>query len=181
MNFPPLPTWESTHPLAVHLPIGALPVAMLLAAIALLSVRARRAWSGATLLALAVGVGGLVLATASGDAAEHAVVIPESAGRVFSRHEHLGQFTENVFLAATALYTLVWVTALIWNDRCRRALWMAAHIAFLAIAAYGMLNLANTGHLGARLVHEFGVRAPLAGSMDPADRAREMPSEEGEK
>ena len=169
MIFPPIPPWDGAHPILVHLPLGALPVAGLLALCAMLSVKSRRAWAGATFLALAFGTLGTVLAAMSGEATEQAVEIPAAADRVFSEHEHLAEFTRNMFLVTSGGYVLVLGCALIWKERFKRGMWIGAHIVFLGLFGYAFLNLANTGHLGGRLVHQYGVRAPIGAEPDAAN------------
>lgn len=50
------------------------------------------------------------------------------------------------------------------GERRGRGLVLGAHAVFLAAYALGVLVLINTGHLGGRVVHEFGVRAMIGGS-----------------
>jgi uncharacterized membrane protein len=150
----------------VHLPLGALAVAPILLIAAMLIPKLSKgfAWSG--MLIIAIGTLGTVLAVATGDAASDAPAfgIPPAAEAVLENHEELGEATRTIFLvlAATLFIGLgVW-TAL--GKRVKRWMFCAGMGVYLLAYSLGMLALANTGHEGGRLVHEFGVRAQISAS-----------------
>lgn len=161
---PPLPSWNAAHPIIVHLPLGVLGIVPVLVLIAMLAWKSRRTAGGIALLVLFVGTLGTVMAVASGEAAEEAVIIPGLAERVFSEHEDLAEMARNIFLGITAFYVLVNVLNLALKDKFKRPLWIGAHVLTLIALGGGLLVLINAGHLGGRLVHEFGVRAPMGSS-----------------
>lgn len=163
-GIPSLPAWDGLHPVMVHLPLGALAVAPILLVAAMLIPKLSKgfAWSG--MIVVAIGTLGAVLAVATGDAASDApaFAIPQAAEAVLENHEEMGEATRTVFLilAATLFVGLgVW-TAL--GKRAKRWMFCAGMGAYLIAYSLGMLALANTGHEGGRLVHEFGVRAQIS-------------------
>lgn len=167
---PPLPAWYAAHPMIVHLPIGVLAITPVLLLVTMFARRMRQPMAFMTLLVLLVGVGGVVLAVASGEATEEVVDVPSAAREVMERHEQLGELARNVFLGIGAVYLLVFLSAVALGERFKRSAWVVAHVIVLGATCAALLILANAGHLGGRLVHEFGVRAPVGGlSVEGAD------------
>lgn len=177
--FPPFPAWEHAHPIIVHLPLGVLAAAPALVLIAMLTGKTRQAFAVAALVVLAIGTLGTMLATASGEAASDAVSIPARAVKVWERHEELAEMSRNVFLALTMGYAGIVGVGAAMKERFKRWAWIGAHVVILVALTGGLALLANAGHEGGRLVHEFGVRAhivgaPAAGTPAPSDtRERE--------
>lgn len=170
LSLPPLPTWDAAHPIAVHLPLGVLVAVPMLLVFSLLSKKARLSMALATWSVLVLGTIGAVLAVSTGEAAERSTVIPQVAKAVLHEHEELAERTRNIFIALSTVSTFVLLLALIWRERVWGLVWWGAHVLLLAGVGFGLIQLANTGHLGGRLVHEFGVRAPISGSLDPGGR-----------
>lgn len=163
-GLPALPSWEGLHPVIVHLPLGALAVAPMLFVAAMLIPKLSKgfAWSG--MIVVAIGALGAVLAVATGDAANDApaFAIPPAAEAVLEDHEDMGEATRTIFvvLGSALLVGLgVW-TAL--GKRVKHWMFCAGMGAYLLAYSLGLLALANTGHEGGRLVHEFGVRAQIS-------------------
>src|ERR1051326_5585029 len=104
--FPPIPSWDTTHPIAVHLPLGVLAVVPLLVLWAMLAGSNRRTVAGVALLVLAVGAGGTVLAAASGTAAQEIAVVPGAAAQLLDRHEELGELARNSMLGLAGAYAV---------------------------------------------------------------------------
>lgn len=165
---PPIPAWEHIHPLIVHMPLGVLLVAPLLIIAAGVSNKSRMALGIAAMIVIGFGTLGTILATASGEAASDAVSIPAGAVKVLEEHEELAEMARNVFLMLAVVYaTLLGVTAL-WKDKVKRALWIGGHVVYLALLSGGLMLLANVGHEGGRLVHQYGVRAHIVGAIGPS-------------
>jgi uncharacterized membrane protein len=162
-NIPPFPAWYAAHPLIVHLPLGVLALAPLFIIITMCSRRMRQPFSLMTLLVLLIGAGGVLLAAASGDATEHVVDIPVEAKQIIDQHEELGELSRNIFLGLTGAYLIVFVLVLAMGEKFKRIIWVLVHLVLLLATCAGLLVLANTGHLGARLVHEHGVHAHIGG------------------
>jgi uncharacterized membrane protein len=167
-SLPPLPAWNAAHPIVVHLPIGVLTVGPVFVVWAMLGVKTRRAAGLAALIVLVVGCLGLVLATASGDAAEHiAVVTTGPAGDLLDAHEEAGELARNAFLGLGGFYAVVMGLVALFPARFTRPLWIGAHALVLAAYAVALLLLIDAGHMGGRLVHEHGIRAPMVDAPPP--------------
>lgn len=158
--FPPLPTWETAHPLVVHIPIGVLAVVPLFAVWAMLAGANRRTLGWVIMVLMLVGTTGTVIAAKTG---EHAMEVAEAgmAGNWLDRHADMGELARNWFLGVAAGYTAITIFSTIRKDKFKRAYWIGAHAVWLAVFGAAFLVLANAGHMGGRLVHEFGVRAPM--------------------
>jgi len=169
-QLPDMPAWEGLHPVVVHLPLGALFVAPLLLLAAIVWPRRSKGLVWGAFAVVAVGTLGVMLAVSTGQATEHATAtgIPRAAHDTFERHEELAETTRSIFIGlavALALLLGAWEAL-----RSRVKHWMVSvgAGAYLTAYAVGLLALANTGHEGGRLVHEFGVRANLAGAAPGA-------------
>jgi uncharacterized membrane protein len=171
--FPPIPAWEHAHPIIVHLPLGGLVAAPVLILLAMFAGKSRLPLAIAALVVLAIGMVGGLLATASGHAASDAVSIPARAVKVLERHEELAELCRNVLLAITLAYGAIVGVCAIMKDRFKRTYWIAAQALALGAVSGSLLLLANTGHEGGRLVHEFGVRAHIVGTPSQAPTPRD--------
>jgi uncharacterized membrane protein len=86
---------------------------------------------------------------------------------VLERHAELGEMTRNVFTALTLVFAgFVFVPTRL-KRPLSRGVTAGLGLLFLVLYAAGALLIANTAHQGARLVHEFGVHAMMAGA--PSD------------
>ena len=159
--FPPLPTWETAHPVVVHLPIGVLAAVPLIALWAMIAGANRRTVGWAVMLLVLVGTTGTVLAAASGARAQEIANVPGGAAKLLDRHEELGELARNSFLGVAGAYAAITILSMILKDRIKRPVWVVLHAAWLIGFFAAFLVLANAGHMGGRLVHEFGVRAQL--------------------
>ena len=162
--FPPIPAWNAIHPVLIHLPLGALPLAgvfVLLAAIA--KGTWSRAFAVSALLLLLVGAGGAMLAVMSGEAASELVegTVPAAEG-VLEQHEELAELARTVFAGLAVVYVGVSFAASMMLKKEKRAMAAGSHLVFLALLLPSLVLLANAAHQGGRLVHEFGIHAPIA-------------------
>lgn len=162
--FPPVPAWEHAHPIVVHVPLGVVFAAPVLVLLAMCTCKSRLAFAVAALVVLAIGTGGAILASATGEAAGDAVSIPARAVKVFEHHQELAETTRNVLLAITLGYAAMVGTGALMKDRFKRPVWIVCNLVALGALGGAMLMLANAGHEGGRLVHEFGVRAHIVGA-----------------
>ena len=160
-SLPPIPTWETAHPIVVHLPIGVLAGVPLLALWAMVAGANRRTVGWAVMLMVLVGAAGTVLAAASGGRAEEIANVPGDAAKFLDRHQELGDLARNSFLGVAGAYAVITILSTIVKDKLRRSVWIVLHAAWLVGFFAAFLVLANAGHMGGRLVHEFGVRAPI--------------------
>jgi cytochrome c peroxidase len=162
------------HVLVVHFPIALLllaPAFVLLATVFPLWAR----WASWTaLLLLVAGTAGAVVAVKTGLAAQAVANGPEEMFDVMARHRAMGELIRNVFLVLTPLYGLFVLLPCLANRLVNRIYLAPVNFVFLVTLAAATLPLANTAHLGGRLVHEFGVRAAVAAAVDVA---KEKPGE----
>lgn len=162
--FPPIPAWDAVHPVLIHLPLGALPLAgVFVLAAAIAKGSWSRAFAVSALVLLLIGAGGAMLAVLSGEAAAELVegTVPQ-AEAVLERHEELAELARTVFAGLAVVYVGVAFAASVMLKKGKRAIAAGLHLAFLVVLAPGLLLLMNAAHQGGRLVHEFGIHAPIA-------------------
>lgn len=160
-TLPPIPAWESLHVLVVHIPIGLLLIAPLLVICGMFPGRWRAGLRLAALILLIVGTGMAYLAVETGEAAAEVADRTPEINAVLEQHQDSADDTLVTFIIATVFYAAVvglttWVK---WFQRPGIAITM--QVVALAVLLYGALMIAQTGHLGGRLVHEFGLRAMI--------------------
>lgn len=171
-RIPPLPPLEGMHPLVVHVPIGLLFTAPVFVVLAMVWGAKRREMLLAGLIVVAIGTVGAVAAAWTGEAGEFAAKGIAGADKVLHRHEDLAELARNLFIGVTVLMAVV--TGIVWrfHERIRFGAALLGGALLLAVYAAPALILANAAHEGGRLVHEFGVRAPMAiGAVPPAGAA----------
>lgn len=162
--FPPIPAWNAVHPVLIHLPLGALPLAGLFVLLAAITKSQwSRAFSCSALLLLLIGAGGAMLAVLSGEAASELVegTIPQ-AEAVLERHEELAELARTVFAGLAVVYVAAAFVASLLQKKGKRAAAAGVQVGFLVLLAPALVLLANAAHQGGRLVHEFGIHAPIA-------------------
>ncbi len=161
---PPLPTWESAHPLVVHFPLVLLLLAWVPMVIGLIDWRRRWVWMAGALLMLLAGTGAAFVAVMSGEATEDkAVITSELIERVVHDHEEMGEFARTMFVAATALFVVVFGLGVgLKKGKGRKITLIVGGVIFLGVYGFASTRLAWAGHMGAELVHAYGVRAPMA-------------------
>ena len=166
---PPLPAWNQMHPLLVHFPIALAFVVPLFLVAALVFRRARLAALVTAAVLAVIAAGGAIAAVESGEATkeltEAAIDRAPGAPSVLDRHEDLGELARNLLVlmaAGTIVGALAWWR---WGAAAERA--TGAGRAALPVGGVVLLLgqvgaclvVANAGHEGGRLVHEFGIRA----------------------
>ncbi|MGE0482085.1 MAG: DUF2231 domain-containing protein [Phycisphaerae bacterium] len=161
---PPLPPWEGLHPLVVHFPIALLLTVPLFVLLGLLP----RVGAGIRIAALVLMVVGTVaayVAVETGEAAGRLADRSDAVERVLEQHEELAETTRTAVTVLTAVYAAGLALPFVLRRTVRRgkvlppAVPIIATVLFVAFWIGACLLLANTGHLGGRLVHELGVRA----------------------
>jgi uncharacterized membrane protein len=164
---PPVPTWDGLHPLVIHFPIALFLVAPLFIVAGLMAPRQARSCFTAAVSLMGLGVVAAWVAVASGHAAAELVEQEGAVRAVLERHAELGEMTRNVFTALTLVFAgFVFVPTRL-KRPLSRGVTAGLGLLFLVLYAAGALLIANTAHQGARLVHEFGVHAMMAGA--PSD------------
>lgn len=161
MVIPPLPPWDSLHPAVVHLPIGILLAAPLLIVLSLLWPKQRSGLMLAALLAIGLGLAAMQFAIVTGKAANEAVVYPsDEAKAVYHEHRDLAYTARLVYAGIAGVLLIVTAAVLIRGLKAPRVIVWGGSLLVLAGCIAGSLLIANVGHLGGRLVHQYGVLAP---------------------
>ena len=154
-----LPPWNHIHPALVHFPIALLTVAPLLVLLGLLWPAQRRGIHAAALILLVLGIGGLFLALASGDAVErYARATPALLAGV-REHELAAQWTTLIFGLLGVAFAVLWSLPLLRKRELSKRLESGLLALWLLLSAAGVLALARTGHLGGHLVHDLHTHA----------------------
>jgi uncharacterized membrane protein len=167
----------SWHPLIVHAPLVLIPVSVLFALIDF--IRPALGLRVAGVLLLVGGVGGAVLASQTGESAEHEAVRESRSVRqigatglgptltgtssLIQTHAALGEMTRNVYgllLLADGALLAASLPALkrFRGNRTLSARWQRiGRGAWIAVAALGLVLVVLTGHYGGQLVYDHGV------------------------
>ena len=157
-----IPVWHYLHPMMIHFPIVLLlvsPLFMLLAA--LLPPLSGRPYSLAALMLLALGTASLFVSVAAGSQAAVEAGAAGPAVSVLQAHAHLASETKYIFLGLLAIYLGVILLPALLNCRDSRLFTTLLPLSFLILYAAGAIFLVRTADTGARLVHQFGIRAPV--------------------
>lgn len=166
-QFPPVPAWDGLHPLIVHFPIGLLLVAPLFLAIgAIGGPRWGRNFLWTALILMVLGTTALFVSVESGEAAGKLAERSAEINPILEHHEQLAERTRLTFSILTGVFALLMLATLLPKLRSR-LLMTVAPLALLLFYGFGALLLSDTAHNGGRLVHEFGVKALVAGPGQP--------------
>jgi uncharacterized membrane protein len=174
LHLPPLPTWDSLHPLIIHFPIVLLllsPLFILISAV--LAPPKGKPYLIAALLILALGTGSLFIAGSTGHAASELAERGGEVDKILETHEDLASETQIVFAGLSVILLGMFLVPRILHRQEDRLFSTFAPVAFLALYSVGALFLVNTAHAGGRLVHEFGIHA-----LVPAASEQSAPTHE---
>jgi len=169
LNPPAMPPWEGLHPLIVHFPIALLLVAPLFVLLGLLP-DVGRGFARAALVLMALGTVAAFVAVASGEAAAKLVTRTAAVEEALEEHEEMAETVRTLFSVLTVIYgAMFWLPVLrkklgVVKRELPAAAAITTNVAYLIAYMLCVLYLANTAHLGGRLVHEFGVQAWFGGS-----------------
>ncbi len=162
MTLPPIPSWYGLHPLIVHFPIALLLSAPVLVFLALVVRSQYRAFAVSALVIMALGCISAFVAAASGDAAGQVAERSEEINQVISEHEELAEAVCTVFSVLTVLFAaLIFLPGLLRRPLSPKISVVATSVFLIVYLVAGLL-VANTGHLGGRLVHQYGVKSVVA-------------------
>lgn len=180
-SLPTLPTWENLHPLMVHFPLVLLTIAGVPLLMSLVWSKQR---TTLLMIAAAMFVAGTIaafLALATGDAAEHAANMSREIHCAAHKHEEMAELTRNVFIVESLLSVALAVAAMKIGTGPKAKFVVVGSVLAVLGWGFGSLALANTGHLGALLVHEYGVHANLDNSISSDNSQTQAPAPSGEK
>ena len=156
------PAWPASHPLIVHFPIALLLTAPLFIVLGASRKPSRSfPFLASALLLMILGTVSLFLAAASGQAAGRALDEATSAAGTLERHEELARAALVTFCALTMIFGSIVLLPRLLRRMPGRALSTALPAVFLLFYLTGAISLVHVAHQGGRLVHEFGIRAPL--------------------
>lgn len=159
-QFPPIPPWESLHPLVVHFPIALLFLSPLFVLIgAILSPSKARPYMIAALIILVLGTGSLFIASASGEAAAGLADRTGDVEAILAAHEDLAARTEVVFSVLSVVLLGIIVLPTVLHSQQTRLTTTFMPLSFLVLYCVGILFVVNTAHAGARLVHQYGIHS----------------------
>ena len=162
LHLPPLPAWESLHPIVIHFPIVLLLVSPLFVVVsAVLSPAKGRPYLTAAVALLLAGTAGLFVAAETGEAAAELADRTPEINATLQLHEQLASSTRILFSVLSGLLVLVFALPHFQVRPLTRFHSTTLPLIFLALYATGIVALANTAHQGGRLVHEFGVHAMI--------------------
>jgi uncharacterized membrane protein len=176
LQLPPLPTWDSLHPLIIHFPIVLLlltPLFILISAV--LAPPKGKPYMITALLILALGTGCLFISGSTGHAASELAERGGAVDKVLETHEDLASETQIIFAGLSVILLGMFLVPRILHRRADRLFSTFLPVAFLALYSVGAVFLVNTAHAGGRLVHEFGIHA-----LVPAESGHSSPTHETE-
>lgn len=170
LQLPPIPAWDSMHPLIIHFPIVLLLITPIFVAISMVLAPGKgRPYMVAALLTILLGTISIYFATFSGEAAAELAERGGAVNAVLESHESLAEVTKIVFTVLTIILFGMYLVPLMLRRRETRLFSTLLPLAFLALYSVGVVFLVNTAHAGGRLVHEFGVHAILPVSENVSD------------
>ncbi len=161
-QLPPIPAWESLHPLIVHFPIVLLLLSPLFILISMIMAPSKgRPYMTAALIILVLGTVSLFVAGETGEAG--ALLAQRGGGmdKILAAHQSLASETEVVFSVLAVILLGMVLLPRIFRRSDTRLVTTFLPLAFLVFYSVGLLFLANTADAGARLVHEFGIHAVM--------------------
>ena len=166
-QFPPLPSWDSLHPLIIHFPIALLLLCPLFIVIsAVLSPPKGRPYMVAALIVLLLGTGSLFIAASTGEEAAELAERGGAMNAVLETHEHLASEARIAFsILSVILVGIFFLPRFLGPQRARLSSTILP-VAFLVSYSAGIGLLVNTAHAGGRLVHEFGVHAMMPAATE---------------
>jgi uncharacterized membrane protein len=169
---PPIPAWESLHPLVVHFPIVLLllsPVFVLVSAV--LPPLKGKPYLIVGLALLLAGTATLYVAAETGEAAAELADNTPAVSATLHAHERLASQTRMIFSGLSVLLIGLFAVPYLRARPLTRLQSTTLSLIFLALYSTGLAGLVNTAHQGGRLVHQYGVHA-----MMPAEPDTQAPS-----
>lgn len=153
------------HPAVVHLPLGLLPVAVLVDAGSLLLRSQQWLRRSATLLYVLGALGSWLAVLAGEQAADSLTGVPARLQSVIATHSDWGHYAAYTFalVAASSIAVALWAQK---SDRSRSARVLAARAVVLLAAVAGLGVLARAADMGGGLVYRQGLAVAVEGEPD---------------
>jgi uncharacterized membrane protein len=160
-QLPPIPNWDGLHPLVVHFPVALLLIVPLFLVVGLIARPVRHGLYVAALMLMIAGTAGAYLAVETGEAAARIADRTPEINQMIERHSHLAETTRLLFTILTAIWLVVLVAFYLRREKLTPRLGIVVVLLFLVLYSGATIYVANTAHLGGRLVHELGVHAQI--------------------
>lgn len=178
---PPIPTWEGLHPVIIHFPIALFIVAPILILLGAFMPNKGRPFLIAAFILMVIGAVATFVAVSTGEAAGELAEKITNAKAVLENHEELGEQTRTIFTALTVVFGMIVFVPMLFKKELGSKFMIPVYLVFLLFYGAGTVVLLNTAHEGGRLVHEFGVRATMAGNTGNNPNTTETkPAENGD-
>ncbi|HOM17734.1 MAG TPA: hypothetical protein PK777_07195 [Thermoguttaceae bacterium] len=183
LRIPSLPPgWDGLHPWMVHCPMALFLTAPVFVLLAMILFNRGRWMSLTALILLGLGLIGASFSQSSGLAArdyldQSSVKLSDEAADVLQRHQQLGSMIVPVYGILFVVYLVLFLLSIAVRPFDNPVWLFFMNLIFLVLLAVAGLVLVNTGELGGRLVHEFGVH----GRIRPMPPAAEKPKPPEEK
>jgi uncharacterized membrane protein len=174
-GIPPLPPFEGFHPLVVHFAVGILLSAWVPMALGVVDRKRRMSWFRAGLMMVLMGTAFTFAGVLTGEATEEVVNhSSELIENAIHEHEELAELSRNLFIGVSVIYLGAMVMFFKIGEPKKKIVGLAGGVLVALSYGLGALALANAGHLGGLLVHEHGLRAPVASTdMSTVERHEE--------
>jgi uncharacterized membrane protein len=174
---PPIPSWDGLHPIIVHFPIALLLVAPILIILGLIFQKQSKTYMISAFALMLIGTVAAFIAVQTGQAAGELAERMGNIEAVLENHEELAETTRNIFAALTVIFGAFVFIPMVFRKDLGRKIVIPIGLAFLLFYGGGTIVLMNAAHEGGRLVHEFGVRAMVANSGQPANQPNQKAGE----
>lgn len=175
-SFPPIPPLEGMHPIVVHFPLGLLLIAWIPMLLCVVDKKRRGKWMHTALTILVIGTLFTFAAVFTGEATEEIIgsttqIIEDAV----HEHEETAESARNYFIVTTVLFFFATIARKKLEASKKKPALIV--IAILVALGYGLgtLTLANAGHQGGVLVHQYGIHAPIT-SVSPSALQSDQPS-----
>lgn len=179
LQLPPLPTWDSLHPLIIHFPIALLLVCPIFILIgAFLRPAKGRPYFSAALILLVLGTISLFFAVHTGEAASQLVDQDPPVGELLKSHQALAVETRAVFVALSTIACGLFFVPRLLGRTETLLISRVLPLSFLVLYAVGIVFLVNTADRGGRMVHEHGVHAMISPTSEMPAASPGIPAAE---
>jgi uncharacterized membrane protein len=161
-----IPGWNGLHPLIVHFPITLLLVAPLFVVVGgVLAPSKGRTFLISALILMVLGTASVFFAIETGEGAGELAGSAPEIRAVLKQHQELAKTTRVLFSLLTLSFAALLFVPTVLGRELGLRVNTALLSAFLIFYATGAVFLVNTASHGGRLVHELGVRAPVASNI----------------